>query len=68
MSHRLEVLADDISELSLEQIDLIIETLIGCGTPDEMMSLAKTASRGLYSEYDPAERVDKINGLVSIFG
>lgn len=62
--HKLEQLPDDIADISEEQISDLTEELIGWGTPDELMGLAKTSSRSLYAELDPNNRVNKINSLV----
>lgn len=50
--------------MSREQISEITEPIIGWGLPDEIMSLAKSSSRQLYAEFEPTERVEKINNLV----
>lgn len=62
---KLEQLSDVVEDITEEQINTLTEPLIGWGTPDELMGLAKTASRSLYGELEPHDRVDKINILVS---
>lgn len=42
----------------------LTQPLIGWGTADELMGLAKTSSRSLYADLEPSDRVDKINILV----
>lgn len=64
VTHKLDQLPDRIDDITREQIVLLTEPLIGWGTPDEMMALAKTASRSLFCEYEPNERVQLINKLV----
>lgn len=61
---KLEQLPDDIDKMSSEEIGCLTEPLIGFGSPDELMGLAKTASKSLYSDFEPKDRVDKINKLV----
>lgn len=62
----LELLPDRIAELTRDQINGLVDPIIGYGTPDELMTLAKTSSQKLFLELEPNERVDKINLLVSI--
>lgn len=62
---KLEQLSDVAEDIAEEQIRALTEPLIGWGTSDELMGLAKTASRSLYGELEPQDRVDKINILVS---
>lgn len=67
IAQKLEQLPDNIADINEEQIVILTEQLIGWGTPDELMGLAKTTSRSLYAELNPKERVQKINILVSKF-
>lgn len=64
VTQKLDQLPDHIDDITREQIVLLTEPLIGWGTPDEMMALAKTASRSLFCEFEPNERVQLINKLV----
>lgn len=61
---KLDQLSNSIDEITREQIVAITEPLIGGGTPDEMMALAKTTSRALFVDIEPSERVQMINNLV----
>lgn len=61
---KLDQLPTSIDEVTREQIVCLTEPLIGWGTPDEMMSLAKTSSRSLFVDLEPDERVQTINNLV----
>lgn len=65
VSQKLDQLPNNINDITREQIVSLTEPLIGWGTPDEMMALAKTSSRSLFSDYDASERVQMINDLVS---
>lgn len=62
----LEQLSDSVDDLAEEHIVALTQPLVGWGTADELMSLAKTSSRSLYGELEPNDRVDKINILVSV--
>lgn len=62
---KLDQLPNNINDITREQIVSLTEPLVGWGTPDEMMALAKTASQKLFSESEPDDRVGKINSLVS---
>lgn len=55
----------NINDVTREQIVSLTEPLIGWGTPDEMMTLAKTTSRTLFADIDANERVQLINALVN---
>lgn len=63
---KLEQLSDVAADIAEEQIRSLTEPLINCGSSDELMGLAKTASKSLYGELEPTDRVDKINILVSL--
>lgn len=65
VTQKLEQLPDRIDDITREQIVLLTEPLIGWGTPDQMMALANTASRNLFCECEPDERVELINKLVT---
>lgn len=63
---KLDQLPNNINDITREQIVSLTEPLIGgWAGPDEMMALAKTASRTLFVELEPNERVHVINNLVS---
>lgn len=64
VTQRLENFPDDISDLTREHISNLTEPIIGNGTPEELMGLAKNASKHLYVDLEPQERVEKINSLV----
>lgn len=55
----------DATQIDEEDIIQITEPLIGWGSPDEMMSSAKTASYYLYVDLESSERVERINGLLT---
>lgn len=63
---KLDQLPNNINDITREQIVSLTESLIGWGSPDEMMALAKTASRTLFIDIEPNERVQTINNLVSV--
>lgn len=63
---KLEQLPDNAENFTEEQICALTEPLINCGSSEELMGLAKTASRSLYGELEPTDRVQKINLLVSV--
>ncbi|XP_036320060.1 uncharacterized protein LOC118734447 [Rhagoletis pomonella] len=65
VTQRLEAIPTDASQLSFEQINAISEPIMGISKDDDVMTLAKNASRNLYSEVIGAERVEKINLLLS---
>lgn len=65
ITQKLEQMPDEITEITDEQIVALTEELIGWGTPEELMGIAKTTSRTLYTDLEPDDRVDKINILVS---
>lgn len=62
---KLDQLPTNINEITREQIVSLTEPLVGWGDPDEMMALAKTASRTLFIDVEPNERLQVINNLVS---
>lgn len=66
ITKKLEQLPIDMNSISREDIAALTDPLIGSGTPEEIMSLAKTASRTLYVDLEAAERVKCINDLVMI--
>lgn len=55
----------DETQIQEEAIIQITDPLIGWGSPDEMMSHAKTASLYLFLDLEPIDRVDRINGLLT---
>lgn len=60
----LEQLSDCVDDLEEEHIVALTQPLIGWGTAEELMGLAKTSSRSLYGDLEPNDSVDKINILV----
>lgn len=62
---KLDQLPNNINDITREQIVSLTESLIGWGSPDEMMALAKTTSRTLFVDVEPNERVQIINKLVN---
>lgn len=66
VTQRLEALPSDVSSFSAEQIVSITEHIMLLPKDEDVMSLAKNASKNLYSDLSGAERVDKINVLVSM--
>lgn len=60
----LEQLSDSVEDLEEEHIVALTQPLIGWGTAEELMGLAKTSSRSLYGDLEPNDCVDKINILV----
>lgn len=56
---------EDATQIDEEDIHQITEPLLGMGSPDDMMSQAKSASNYLYEEVEPTERLERINGLLS---
>lgn len=63
---KLEQLPDVVEDISEEQIRALTEPLTNWGSSDDLMGLAKTASRSLYGDVEPSERMLKINVLVSV--
>lgn len=66
VTQRLEMIPDDVLDLTKEQIASITESLIEYSKAEDMMSLAKSSSKGLYADLEPKERVERINKLVSL--
>lgn len=64
----LEQLSDSVEDLEEEHIVALTQPLIGWGTAEELMGLAKTSSRSLYGDLEPNDCVDKINILVGRIG
>lgn len=65
VTQRLEALPTDVPSFTTEQILSITEHIILLSQEEDVMSLAKNASKNLYGELSGAERVEKINLLVS---
>lgn len=65
MTQRLESISEVEDGMPESDITKITDPLIGFGSAEEMMSLAKSASHYLYSDIEPVERVEKINSLLS---
>lgn len=66
VTQRLDQLPNNINDITRQQIVSLTEPLIGWGTPDDMMALAKTTSRILFSDMDSENRVQRINNLVNL--
>lgn len=64
VAQKLELLPDDINDITREHINGVTEPLISFGSPDELMGLAKSSSRTLYADLEPTDRLAKINNLV----
>lgn len=60
----LESFPETMEELTREMISDLVDPLIRYATPDELMGHAKSASKNLFEDLEPADRVDKINKLV----
>lgn len=67
VAQKLELLPDDIADITREHISGVTEPLISFGGPDELMGLAKSSSRTLYADLEPTDRLAKINNLVIFF-
>ncbi|XP_037914498.1 PDZ domain-containing protein 8 isoform X2 [Hermetia illucens] len=65
VTQRLEMIPDDVLDLTKEQIASITESLIEYSKAEDMMSLAKSSSKGLYADLEPNERVERINKLLT---
>lgn len=63
VTERLDQLPNNINDITREQIASLTDSLIGWGA-DEMMALAKTTSRTLFSDLESEDRVQRINNLV----
>lgn len=67
VTQRLEALPVDVPSFSPEQVVSITEHIIQLSKDDDVMSLAKNASKQLYGNLSGTERVEKINLLVSVY-
>ncbi|XP_037821414.1 PDZ domain-containing protein 8 [Lucilia sericata] len=65
VTQRLEALPSDVTSFSTEQIISITEHIMLLPKDEDVMSLAKNASKNLYGDFNGSERVDKINALLS---
>nr|XP_014088967.1 PDZ domain-containing protein 8 isoform X1 [Bactrocera oleae] len=65
VTKRLEAIPSEVTALSIEEIRSISEPIIGILKDEDVMTLAKNASKNLYSELSTAERIEKINSLLS---
>ncbi|XP_013118912.1 PDZ domain-containing protein 8 [Stomoxys calcitrans] len=65
VTHRLESLPVDVPSFTPEQVVFITEHIIQLSRDEDVMSLAKNASRQLYSNVSGSERVEKINLLLT---
>ncbi|XP_037931626.1 PDZ domain-containing protein 8-like [Teleopsis dalmanni] len=65
VTQRLEQISAELTELSAEQISCVTEPIILISKEEDLMTLAKTASKNLYCEIAGIDRVDKINLLLS---
>lgn len=61
----LESIPNDLEKLSNEQINSITEPIINIGRDEDVMTLAKDASKELFSERSSADRMSKINELLT---
>lgn len=64
VTQKLDQLPNNINDITREQIASLTDNLIGRGA-DEMMALAKTTSRTLFSDFESDDRVQRINNLVN---
>ena len=67
VTQRLEALPSDEQSFTAEQIVSITEHIMLLPKEEDVMSLAKISSKNLYCDITGAERVEKINTLVSNF-
>ncbi|XP_075158335.1 PDZ domain containing 8 [Haematobia irritans] len=65
VTQRLESLPADVPSFSPEQVVFITEHIIQLSKDEDVMSLAKNASKHLYSSLSGSERVEKINLLLT---
>ncbi|XP_053950315.1 PDZ domain-containing protein 8 [Anastrepha ludens] len=65
ITQRLEAIPTKATTLSVEQINAISEPIMSITKDEDVMTLAKNASRNLYSNINGVERVEKINLLLS---
>lgn len=65
VTQRLESLPMDVPTFSPDQVVYLTEHIIMLSKDEDVMSLAKNASKQLYIDASSTERVDKINLLVS---
>ncbi|XP_004536777.1 PDZ domain-containing protein 8 [Ceratitis capitata] len=65
ITQRLEAVPAEATELSIEQISAISEPIICISKEEDVMTLAKNASKSLYGDLPASERVEKINLLLS---
>ncbi|XP_065364845.1 PDZ domain-containing protein 8 [Calliphora vicina] len=65
VTQRLEALPSDVTSFSTEQIISITDHIMLLPKDEDVMSLAKNASKNLYGDLSGSERVDKINILLS---
>lgn len=67
ITQRLEALPHNATSLSADQIAAIAEPLVNYSRNEDIMDMAKEASKKLYDDLESEKRVEKINILVSIF-
>ncbi|KAH8386956.1 hypothetical protein KR093_003732 [Drosophila rubida] len=65
VTQHLEALPLDCATLSFEQVVLITEPIVKHSRNEDLMNLAKSYSKDLYTEVPPNERVAKINELLT---
>ncbi|XP_028901506.1 PDZ domain-containing protein 8 isoform X2 [Zeugodacus cucurbitae] len=65
VTRRLEAIPSDVTALSIDQISSISEPIIAVLKDEDVMTLAKNASKNLYNEMPAAERIEQINSLLS---
>ncbi|XP_055844429.1 PDZ domain-containing protein 8 isoform X2 [Episyrphus balteatus] len=61
----LESIPNDLEKLSNEQINSITEPIINIGRDEDVMTLAKDASKELFGDRTSVERMSKINELLT---
>ncbi|KAH8301013.1 hypothetical protein KR044_011487 [Drosophila immigrans] len=65
VTQHLEALPLECSTFSFEQVVLITEPIVKHSRSEDLMNLAKSYSKDLYTEIPPNERVAKINELLT---
>ncbi|XP_055912899.1 PDZ domain-containing protein 8 isoform X2 [Eupeodes corollae] len=61
----LESIPNDLDKLSIDQINSITEPIINIGRDEDVMTLAKDASKELFGDLSSEERMAKINELLT---
>lgn len=65
VTHVLESIPNDLDKLTIEQINSITEPIINLGRDEDVMTLAKEASKELFNDRSSTERMTKINELLT---